>query len=326
MKISFDADNPREVAAVRAALDALTAPAAMRPGADAEYLQRSRPAPDGVLVAEGRTVEMPSTRYAKTAAAPTETGTDAATAFAAPLTSDAAAAFGAPPFSPAATSVPTPAVAAPPPPPTSTAAPSGPPSAPAPTVSPTDPADLYAVIAGQAPPPAGVPLAPVPAPAGGPEVDKQGLPWDARIHSGPADKRPKNADGTWRRRRGSTDEEVRAVEAELRYRMGLTAPAPVPPPPPSVPTPPPAAPVAAPPAPPSITSAAPGATGPASGAGAPSDFAGLMAYITAQQTLGKLPIGTVMEKAQAFGLANGLRDLVARPDLVPAFFATLPTE
>lgn len=55
-----------------------------------------------------------------------------------------------------------------------------------------------------------------PVPAGAPvsgEVDKQGFPWDARIHS---ETKKVNADGTWRMRR-NLDEGVRAaVVAELK--------------------------------------------------------------------------------------------------------------
>lgn len=43
--------------------------------------------------------------------------------------------------------------------------------------------------------------------------DSAGLPWDERIHSS---NRAFNADGTWRRRRGVSDDLVKQVEAELR--------------------------------------------------------------------------------------------------------------
>lgn len=46
-----------------------------------------------------------------------------------------------------------------------------------------------------------------------PGVDSSGLPWDDRIHSTPAKAR---ADGTWRARRGVSDELVAQVTAELR--------------------------------------------------------------------------------------------------------------
>lgn len=57
-------------------------------------------------------------------------------------------------------------------------------------------------------------------PAAGVELDKNGLPWDARIHSG---SREKIKDGTWRQRRNLPDGERERVEAELRILMALPA-------------------------------------------------------------------------------------------------------
>jgi len=45
------------------------------------------------------------------------------------------------------------------------------------------------------------------------EVDSKGMPWDARIHSS---SKAKVADGSWKYRRGVSDEEVKRVENELR--------------------------------------------------------------------------------------------------------------
>ena len=56
--------------------------------------------------------------------------------------------------------------------------------------------------------------------------DKDGLPWDERIH---ASSKTLNADGTWRKKRGVSDAEVTQVEAQLRGVMAIPA---VPPPPP----------------------------------------------------------------------------------------------
>lgn len=71
-------------------------------------------------------------------------------------------------------------------------------------------------------PPVPVPSAPT-APAASPslaDVDSTGLPWDERIHSGT---KAKNADGTWRARRGMNDAaKVKEVEAELRALMALS--------------------------------------------------------------------------------------------------------
>lgn len=92
------------------------------------------------------------------------------------------------------------------------------------------------------------PVAPV-APAGV-ELDKNGLPWDDRIH---ASSKVFVADGTWRQRRGVDKAVVAQVEAELRAIMNIPA-AVIPPPPPPVnptfaapvpPPPPPPAPVVA---------------------------------------------------------------------------------
>lgn len=44
------------------------------------------------------------------------------------------------------------------------------------------------------------------------EVDSKGMPWDARIHSS---SKAKVADGSWKYKRGVSEEEVKLVEAEL---------------------------------------------------------------------------------------------------------------
>lgn len=54
------------------------------------------------------------------------------------------------------------------------------------------------------------------------ELDKDGLPWDGRIH---AESRAKIADQTWRRRRNITAEYYAQVVAELRGVMGNGLPA-----------------------------------------------------------------------------------------------------
>lgn len=196
-------------------------------------------------------------------------------------------------------------------------------------------------------------VAPSPPNPGGVEVDKSGLPWDGRIHSGPADKKPKNADGTWRKKRGATDDEVAAVEAELRAALNAPAPAAIPAPPvaavpvaevPAVPVPlapaVPVAPVAAaapvPAAPPSTPApaapvptppAAATASGPAVAATAneapATTFAELMRKVTTRQAAGVLTVEGTAEISSALGI-TGVRDLLARPDLVPSFDALLP--
>lgn len=180
------------------------------------------------------------------------------------------------------------------------------------------------------------PTAPIASPSSGVELDADGLPWDARIHSGPADKRPKNADGRWRRARGVDDATVEQVTAELRQVMGAPAPAPTPaaaptpPAPAPVPASPPPAPVAAAPtpapaAPPPTPAAAVTESGPAVAATAVETFADLMKKVTRMQTAGLVTVETTSQIAASLGL-TGLRDLMNRPDLVPSFDALLPVE
>jgi hypothetical protein len=220
-----------------------------------------------------------------------------------------------------------------------------------PTAAPVPTADIAAAPAGSIPTPPSA-SAPTPNP-GGVEVDKSGLPWDGRIHSGPADKKPKNADQTWRKKRGVSDDEVAAVEAELRAALNAPAPAAIPAPPaaavpvapvaeaPVPPAPPVAAPVPAspPPAPaapvpmaapvaPAPTPADAGtASGPAVAATASSGpattFAELMRKITGLQAAGTLTVEGTAQISAALGI-SGVRDLITRPDLVPSFDALLP--
>jgi hypothetical protein len=71
-------------------------------------------------------------------------------------------------------------------------------------------------------------------------LDKSGIPWDSRIHTS---SRAKNADGSWRRRRGIDDAAALQVEGELKALMGLPVPVAVVPTPPltaaAIPAPPP---------------------------------------------------------------------------------------
>jgi len=99
--------------------------------------------------------------------------------------------------------------------------------------SPTVPADIPVLISMLN---MNVPLPPVPNvpgqaaqpayasasnPVGGVELDKNGLPWDMRIH---ASTKRKNADGTWTAKRGVDAALVDTVEAELQALMGVPAP------------------------------------------------------------------------------------------------------
>lgn len=73
-------------------------------------------------------------------------------------------------------------------------------------------------------PPVPAAAAPTAAPTSVVPVDKDGLPWDQRIHS---ESKAVNADKTWRKKRNVGPDKVAEVEAELRAVMGsVAAPAP----------------------------------------------------------------------------------------------------
>lgn len=60
-----------------------------------------------------------------------------------------------------------------------------------------------------------------PAPvAGGSDLDSRGLPYDTRIH---ASSKATTKDGSWRYKRGITDEEIAKVEAELRSKQPIAS-------------------------------------------------------------------------------------------------------
>nr|DAN85888.1 MAG TPA: 3' exoribonuclease [Caudoviricetes sp.] len=63
-----------------------------------------------------------------------------------------------------------------------------------------------------------------------PATDKNGLPWDERIHAGT---KALNGDGTWKKRRGVDDATVAAVTAELTGATPAPTPAPQPEPEPT---------------------------------------------------------------------------------------------
>jgi hypothetical protein len=159
---------------------------------------------------------------------------------------------------------------------------------------------------------AGAPAA-APAPANGAvALDKTGLPWDERIHSG---SRAQNKDGTWRLRKGVAEMTVKAVERELREGMANAQPAsaaaPAAPPAPPAPEAPPA-PAAAPAAPP-----APAASG------APLDFPGIVTRVVKLQGEGKLTQTDLTAHAAAIGLA-AFADLARHPELFQSFVDRLP--
>lgn len=95
------------------------------------------------------------------------------------------------------------------------------PAAPTASVPPAPPVPQpLAAAVPPAPPAPSAPAAPA-SPASAVELDKNGLPWDERIHAGT---KAKNADGSWRQRRGLNDEAlVKRVEAELRQLVANNA-------------------------------------------------------------------------------------------------------
>lgn len=166
--------------------------------------------------------------------------------------------------------------------------PAPPPAAPLPA-----PPSAPAVAAPSAP-------AALPSPAGAAQLDKVGLPWDARIH---AKTKTMNADGTWRRFRGVQEALVAEVEAQLRASLSATVPAP------------PAAPLQAalplPPAPP----------GPPAAAAAVlplGTFADLLAGLAPHMSTGKVTNLTIATILGEFGLANLYQLATAGTDVVAA--------
>jgi len=183
------------------------------------------------------------------------------------------------------------------------------PTAPVATIPPTPPA-----VSAPALPPAPVvaaPSAPVAQPSPAASVDKNGLPWDERIHTST---KTTNKDGTWRQKRETDPALVAQVEAELRARVGLPAAAPVAPPAPATP-----------PAPPSAASVFATGVAAAVEAGAPAapnTFGELMLWVTPKMTAGKLDNAGLQGVLTAHGVAS-LPALIAAPDKVPAIYQHL---
>jgi len=125
------------------------------------------------------------------------------------------------------------------------------------------------------------------------ELDSRGLPWDERIH---AATHAKNANGTWRQRRGVDEALVLQVTNELR---GVTAA------PPSVPAPPPAPVAAAVPAPPPAPVAAP-------------TLLEAMGRITQAMAAGTITQTQLVETLASLQLPNGLLSLSDQPEQIPA--------
>lgn len=166
---------------------------------------------------------------------------------------------------------------------------------------------------------------------GVPELDKRGIPWDARIHSS---SRKINKTGEWKRQKGLQDAQFDPIEKELlaavaagNFQTTVKAelpptpapPAPTPPPPPSngageIPafldkrT--------APPPPVGDTPPVP--------AGAPT-FADLMVKISPLIQHGKITHPRILELASSLGI-NGLPEFAKKPDMIPPMVMLLDAE
>lgn len=153
------------------------------------------------------------------------------------------------------------------------------------------------------------------------ELDKNGLPWDERIHAGT---KTKLKGGEWKAKKNVEAALVVQVEAELRARMAATpaavpavdpaavfgAAAPGVPPAPVIPTAPPVAPLA------------PAATVAPSVSADPATFEQLMPRITAAVTAGIMPPTAVGAACAAHGVASVVT-LQQSPQFVPLIWATL---
>jgi len=157
-----------------------------------------------------------------------------------------------------------------------------------------------------------------------PELDANGLPWDARIHAG---SKAKLQDGTWRKKRGVDDEDYNRIVEELKQLMSAPVRTPelvgdgvsddtaasqeqqgatiVPPPPP----PPMQSPEAA-----GIVTTEPGP--------APDTFPAFLKAVTMKVQAKELTIEQVNSALQPHGVAN-LQLLGGRPDLIPQIWADL---
>lgn len=165
----------------------------------------------------------------------------------------------------------------------------------------------------------GIPTPPPAAPAGV-QLDKHGLPWDARIHSS---SKATNADGSWRKRKGLNDDAMVArVEVELRAAQSAPA-APIAPP---VPQPPtltvvPSVPFAPPPVPSVPPPAAASPSVPAVPAGsAPTTFLAFMQALGPHLASKRVTTEMVNEVLAAHQMPPGLPVLASRPDLIPSVF------
>ena len=184
----------------------------------------------------------------------------------------------------------------------------------------SDPAAAFGASDPPPPPATIIPQGPI-SPATGATLDKDGLPWDARIH---ASTKTFNADGTWRKKRGVETTLIQTVEGELKKLMAIPSPAaaaptpPVPPPPPG-----PATTQAAPPPPgPATTQAAPPPPANATEAELRMQFVALVGRASAAIQNGKL-MEHELNSTCAFAGVGSLPLLGNRLDLVPQVAATI---
>lgn len=176
------------------------------------------------------------------------------------------------------------------------------------------------------------PSAPAPAPAPAPngvQLDKDGLPWDSRIHSDAAEKLSKA--GVWKTRKNLPDGYKAQIEAEIRSVMNAGKPAataepttqaaaaPSPTQPATTTT----AAVAAPPAPSAAPAPAP-SPAPVAPVAAPAGnaFAEFTRWLVGHTKAGKLSQTDAVLEIQKQGLTQ-IPDLAKRPDLIPAVVAAL---
>lgn len=160
-----------------------------------------------------------------------------------------------------------------------------------------------------------------------PERDKDGIPWDERIH---ASTKTTNKDGTWTRRRNTPDDVFDKVMAELKAAnttrtmeaaAGLVPTPSAPAVAPSVPLPP----TTAVPAPPTASPApSPAPAAPAASSTAPAvDFPSVMVKITKAQSTGKITAEEINNLLLSVGATGGVIALNKNPSLIPAFDALL---
>lgn len=165
------------------------------------------------------------------------------------------------------------------------------------------------------------------------ELDKNGLPWDERIHAGT---KTKLKGGEWKAKKSVDPALVASVEAELRARIAaMPAPVAAVPAVPAAPVAPAVDPAAVfgaaapgvPPAPviptaPPVAPLAPAATVAPSVSADPATFEQLMPRITAAVTAGIMPPTAVGAACAAHGVASVVT-LQQSPQFVPLVWATL---